>query len=90
LQYSDQAAKQLLYTHTNYAKAQQHNGNQYFTTAKYSDSSSEYTTSAEHSSIFDSDISSSEAEEPVVLTQEIPKEINFTSKSTSKAACGRM
>jgi hypothetical protein len=43
-----------------HAKAQRHDGDQHFTTAKYSDSASEYATSAEHSS-------SSEAEEPAVL-----------------------
>ena len=50
-----------------HAKAQWHNGGQHFTTAKYSDSASQYATSAKHSSISDSDVSSLEAEEPVVL-----------------------
>ena len=50
-----------------HAKDQRHNGGQHFTTAKYSDSASEYATSAEHASISDSDVSSLEAEEPVVL-----------------------
>lgn len=47
------------------AKAQRCNGNQHFTTAEQSDSASEYATSAEHFSI--SNVSSSEAEEPVLL-----------------------
>jgi len=55
------------------AKAQWSNGDQHFTTAKYPDSASEYATSAEHSSISNSDVSSSEAEEPVVLTAKPPQ-----------------
>ena len=49
------------------AKAQQQNGDQHFTTAKYFDSASEYAISAKHSSISDSDVSSLEAEDHVVL-----------------------
>ena len=45
------------------AKAQRLNGSQYFTTVEHSDSASEYSTSAEP----DSDVSSSEAEEPAML-----------------------
>ena len=45
------------------AKAQQLNGSQYFTTAEHSDSALEHSTSAEP----DSDVLSSEVEEPAML-----------------------